>query len=352
MWRETTQHERNARIFREELDDFLPARILDAHTHVFGEGTLPAGETYSCAGHSIAHYTVAELCADMDALFPGRQTSALCFGMPRSLSEVEGGNEYVARACDGKRCRGLYLFHPGRETPESLAAALDSGHFLGLKPYPDFAAQAARVPLAEVEVRQMLPDWALEVVNARKGVIVLHIGRPGRLEDPVNRRQVADICCAWPCLRVVLAHIGRAYYLRCIVGHLDELAPLDNLYYDLAMLNNWEVLEYAFGHVSSERLLYGTDIPIALAPGKSVEINHQYTYVTPVPWHLSICDSAHRVTYTAFAYEEVRAIRKAVERLHLGTQFVERLFHDNAEALLSSAEAGASRLKKDGNDMK
>jgi predicted TIM-barrel fold metal-dependent hydrolase len=341
MWRETTQHERNAKIFREELDDFLPARILDAHTHVFGEGILPPGETYSCAGHSIAHYTVEELRADMDALFPGRQTSALCFGMPRSLKEVEGGNDYVAQACDGKRCRGLYLFHPGRETAESLAAALDSGHFLGLKPYPDFAAQAARVPVAEVEVRQMLPDWALEVVDARHGVIVLHIGRPGRLEDPVNRRQVAEICHAFPNLRVVLAHIGRAYFLRCVVGHLDELATLDNLYYDLAMLNNWEVLEYTFGHVSAERLLYGTDIPIALAPGKSVEINHQYTYVTPVPWDLSICDSGGRVKYTSFAYEEVRAIRKAVERLGLGSQFVERLFHDNAEALLASAEAGA-----------
>ena len=33
-WKETTRQERNLRIFREELDEFLPERILDFHVHI------------------------------------------------------------------------------------------------------------------------------------------------------------------------------------------------------------------------------------------------------------------------------------------------------------------------------
>ena len=93
----------------------------------------------------------------------------------------------------------------------------------------------------------------------------------------------------------------------------------------------------------AERILYGTDVPIALAPGKSVEINHQYTYVTPVPWDLSICDAAHRIVFTSFLYEGLRAIRRAVERAGLGPDFVRRLFHDNGAALLRRPATAAAR---------
>ena len=35
MWQETTVHERNRKIFEEEIDPWLPERILDFHVHVF-----------------------------------------------------------------------------------------------------------------------------------------------------------------------------------------------------------------------------------------------------------------------------------------------------------------------------
>jgi hypothetical protein len=42
------------------------------------------------------------------------------------------------------------------------------------------------------------------------------------------------------------------------------------------MVNHWEVMEYLFSHVPAEKILYATDAPIALAPGKSVEINPRF----------------------------------------------------------------------------
>jgi hypothetical protein len=172
--------------------------------------------------------------------------------------------------------------------------------------------------------------------------VMLHVPRPGRLADPLNQRQIVELCTRYPRARIVLAHVGRAYYLAGVAGCLDRLKDLPNLYYDLAMLNHWEVLEHLFRTVPADRVLFATDTPIALAPGKSVEINDQYTYVTPVPWDISICDDRGRLRFTSFLYEELRAIRKAVERLGLGRTFVEGLFYGNGMRLLRAARPPAA----------
>ncbi len=109
------------------------------------------------------------------------------------------------------------------------------------------------------------------------------------------------------------------------------------MYVDLATLNNAEVLEHAFGTLDARRILFGTDAPLALAPGKAVEINDQYACVTPVPWTLSISDEHRKLVFTSFVYEELRAIRKAVERLGLGRDFVRGLFHENGMRLIERA---------------
>jgi hypothetical protein len=331
MWRETTKHERNLRIFEEELDGFLPRRILDFHVHVFPPGVLPEGELCSCAGHPIAQYDLRDLARDMQEVYPGRETSAVCFGMPNPAYDRTRNNDYVAEQCDRLRFFPLRLFDPIEDTPERLREDLVAGRFLGLKPYLDYVRKPDP---NQVEIHEMLPAWAMEIVNDLGRIVMLHIPRKGRLADPLNQAQVVELCERYPRARIVLAHAGRAYFLKNIVGHLERLKGVPNLYFDVAMLNHWEVLEHLFREIDPLRILYGTDIPIALAPGKSVEINDQYTYVTPVPWELSISDGHGKLVFTSFLYEELRAIKKAVERLGLGRDFVERVFFENGTTLL------------------
>ena len=101
------------------------------------------------------------------------------------------------------------------------------------------------------------------------------------------------------------------------------------------MVNNWEVLEYLFNNVESYKILYGTDISIALAAGKSVEINNQYTYVTPIPWELSISDDHKKLIFTSFAYEELRAIKKASQKANLSEKEIKNIFYFNGKSLLN-----------------
>jgi len=56
--------------------------------------------------------------------------------------------------------------------------------------------------------------------------------------------------------------------------------------------------------------------------------------VTPAPWVLSISDDHGKLVFTCFAYEELRAIKKAAERLAMNRTFLEGLFFKNGMALL------------------
>ena len=42
-------------------------------------------------------------------------------------------------------------------------------------------------------------------------IVMLHIPRNGRLKDPVNLAQIMEIKQEFPNIRLIIAHIGRAY---------------------------------------------------------------------------------------------------------------------------------------------
>ena len=332
MWQETTRHERNLKIWNEEFEQFVPRRVLDFHVHVVNAATIPDGETFGAAGHALDKYDFDDLREDMADTYPGRETYAVCFGSPHSRYDRVANNRYVAEGCDGERLFAFRMIDP-YEDPDAVRRDVAESGFIGFKPYLDYVRKEDP---NQVEIKEMLPAAIMDIAEQLGLIVMLHIPRPRRLADPVNQRQIVELCQSFPSTKIVLAHIGRAYYLKNVQGHLDCLKDLPNLYVDLAMLNNAEVLEHTFAVFPADRILYGTDAPIALAPGKSVEINDQYTYVTPVPWHLSISDDHGKLVFTSFLYEELRAIKKALCRLGLGREFVEGLFFDNGMKLLNA----------------
>ncbi|MFA5645413.1 MAG: amidohydrolase family protein [Candidatus Ratteibacteria bacterium] len=330
MWKETTRITRNKKIFEEEFEEFLPSKILDFHVHISPVDALISNvHPVNAGGHSLSSYTINELETDMLDLYPRRESFAVCFGWCSRELDLAKNNRYVATSCDKERFFPVRMIMP-EEDPEVVERDTVTQGFLGFKPYLTFVQK----PKEEITVRDMIPDSFMEIANRQGLFVVLHIPRKQRLADLENRKQVLWICENYPSAKIILAHVGRAYFMKNIVGNLEPFIDIPNLYFDLAMVSNWEVLEYLFSRASLERILYATDIPISLAAGASIEVNHQYSYLTPVPWDLSICDSDPRLVYTSFAYEEIRAIKKAVQRIGLGRRFVEDLFYHNGNRLL------------------
>ncbi|MFA5189471.1 MAG: amidohydrolase family protein [Verrucomicrobiia bacterium] len=341
-WRTPEERDYNQRIFREELNDFVPAKIFDTHVHITPtDGFLP-GAPFSCGGVPITSYTYEELAADLEVAFPRRQVEALCFGYPDPKLNHERNNACVGGSADFNRFFPLRLLDPRRDNAALVNTDIYRYGFLGFKPYPDYA-RPDDIPNAEIP--EMLPDWAMAIAHERRLLVMLHIPRSKRLEDPLNRRQLRELCVRWPGAKIILAHIGRAYYLRGITGFLDDLRELPNLYFDLAMVQHWEVIAHLFCQVPISKVLYGSDIPIALAQGKAVEINHQYTYITPRPWSLSLCDEKKKLQFTSFLNEQLRAIQQAATAAKLPRPAITALFYDNARALVGEV---AARIKPAG----
>ncbi len=334
MWKETTRLEKNRKIFEEELKNFLPDKILDFHIHLCPEEAVPEGKyAINAGGNELKEYTFDELMEDLQYLYPGRKYYGVCFGVPHTYLNSEIMNEYVASMCDKKDFFPLRILKPDEDI-EKVEEEIIKKDFYGFKPYRDYAEKFKE--REEVEILDFLPEKFVALADKYNLIIMLHIPKKNRLADEKNQEQITYLCERYKNVKIILAHIGRAYYFKCIYGHLENIKKFPNLYFDISMVNNFEVMEYLFKNVESYKILYGTDIPIALAAGKSVEINDQYTYITPIPWELSISDDHKKLVFTSFCYEELRAIKKSVERLRLDDRFIEDIFFNNGYNLIKS----------------
>lgn len=332
--------ERDRNLFEREFKDWLPSKIVDAHVHVFDKSALEPGFEFSSKNcyqkfggqHSIEQYE--EL---TDEMLPGIECSLLSFGHPMLEANLEKSAAYTGKISDNKRRFGLALVSP-ESNVDDVERWIRDYNLLGYKPYLDFVR---RKPVDEIEAVDMLSVEQLELANQLGLVIVFHIPRSGRLADPINQRQMVELCEKYPNIKFIWAHIGRAYFMRNVVGYLDGIAQCPNAYIDTAMVNHAGVLEYAFKHFPQERILFGSDAPIAWLRGKSVEVNDQYAYLMGEDYEIGsvIYDKNHVVEFTSFFYEQLRGVKQAARNAKWSDEQLHRFFYKNAHTLLTSIRA-------------
>lgn len=341
-------NERDRLIYERELKGFLPARIFDAHVHLFDRSCLQpetrfqADHVYQKVGGTfpLEHYLewVAALC-------PEQTFHVNAFGHPTYESDLDASAVYAGRCADNRRFFGMAMVSP-RDTADAVARRVADNKLIGYKPYLSFVEGKAA---GEITLFDMLPDAQMQVADERGLAVTLHIPRPGRLADPVNQSQMVELCKRYPRAKIIIAHIGRAYYLSSVVGYLEGIAACPNAYIDTAMINHEGVLEYAFKNFPRERILFGSDAPIAWLRGKSVEINNQYAYLMGENYAIgtSIYDAGRAVDYTTFFYEQLRGIRQAAERAGLSASDVEDFFFNNADRLFRAVAQPYFEPQKD-----
>ncbi|NQU39612.1 MAG: amidohydrolase [Lentisphaerae bacterium] len=329
--------EMDRQIFDRELREFLPTKLFDAHVHFFDPScflpgvTFPPGHFYHKFNGDFSPSHFQDWAADA---LPGVELHANGFGLPTFDSDRDSTARYADRVSDNQRFYGMALVAPV-DTADAVRQRVLDNRLVGFKPYPDFVTGK---PVGEVMIREMLPAEQMEVANELGLAVMLHIPRPGRLADPINQTQMVELCERYPNARIIFAHVGRAYFLSNVLGGLDAIAACPNAYVDTAMINHEGVLEYAFRNFPRERLLFGSDAPIAMLRGKSVEVNNQYMYLMGEDYAIgtSIYDANHTVHFTTFYYEQLRGIRLGAERAGLSTREIEDFFFNNADRLFQS----------------
>lgn len=332
----TVFSENDREIYENEFRNWLPEKIFDAHVHILDESNflpdykLPEKNCYQKFG---GKFTVEQCMDVVSQLLPDQEFSMNCFGTPDRKADLEAASRYTGKIADNKRIFGMALISPKDDMATVKRRVIDNG-LIGYKPYRNFVDW---MDYEEVTILDMLSPEQMAFADEKGLAITLHIPKAARLADPCNQEQMVEICRRYPNAKIIFAHIGRAYYMDNVIGYLDGIAECPNAYVDTAMVNHPGVLEYTFNNFPRERIVFGSDAPIAFLKGKSVEINNQYAYLMGEDYRIgsAIFDTEHVVEFTTFFYEQLRGIKEAAQKAGLSRKELENFFYNNIYNLLS-----------------
>lgn len=329
-------------IFHEELADWLPERIFDVHTHAWLPDHLlrPIAEERVGLVFEAESVPWQDLQAAYAQLFPGKQVEFLAFGMPLTVVDRVSNNAYIAAQIDRQHTFGLLI--PGLEDDaETLWKQLKDGGFCGFKPYLSYVTWK---PIEAIRILDFVRPAALELAHVYGLPIMLHVPRNTRLPDPDNLADLEHIAAQYPGARIILAHGGRAYARSIIEPALRVVSQLPNMYFDFSNVQDSGVVQAILEHMPLERLMYGSDLPVATVRGYMFMLNGQRVCITrkSFPWSIS-STTPGQLRCTFMGYEQIRAMKRACDALALGRGAVQQLFYDNARHLVDDAVAAIAQ---------
>lgn len=324
------------RVFTEEIQPYLPKKIIDAHVHISlreHSGPVSPERIAEMWALDVAdQQSWPEFRSNCEALLPGCDVQALAFGMVYREFDVEANNAYVLQGVNDPANRSLGLFVTKPEWPASTIEEAMAAGFRGIKPYPDLAPQG----MNDAGIFDFVPRSHLETLDRLGGVMTLHLPRRGRIADPDNIRELLEIADTYPNIRLIVAHIGRAYCLPTAQIGLPHFIDRPGVYFDTAANLNADVFQYAIETIGPDRIIYGSDLPIMLMRGVREHVGDRYINYTDgdYSWNTNRRSPDEESTYTYYLYEELKALIQAVKATGLGCEGMEQIMHGNAARVL------------------
>lgn len=326
------------KVYAEELKDFLPDSFIDLHVHIWKNTFTPQGD--SNGGATWTHLVADEMTGDdlmgaLGRMFPGKKVTPLVFGGVDH--SVEQCNAYVAEQAERFGFPTL-LRTDYSMTPDQLEEQVKKGGFLGLKPY--LTNCPPYLPAPEIRIYDYLPKEHLETANKNGWIVMLHIPRSGRLRDQVNLAQLLEIEKNYPDLRLVVAHVGRAYSRQDLGDAFELLKNTKHMLFDFTANLCDEAIETCIRYMGTERLMFGSDLPITVMRMYRITDETGFYYnVVPRGMYGDVSSDRHMKesdedTITLMLYEQLRAFRRVAGKLKLTDSQVEDIMYRNARKLV------------------
>lgn len=333
------------KIYEEELKDFLPEKILDVHTHVWldkykiPEENPTEKRTVTWPSMVALDNSIEDLQETYRLMFPGKDVKALMFP---GTGLVEEGSDYVSECSKKSGFPALYFSSP-EQSAEELEQKIRAGGFLGIKSYLDMSPKY--LPVAEIRIFDFFPKHQLKKMDEMGAIVMLHIPRNARLKDPINLAQIMEIKKEFPNVRLIIAHVGRAYVESDVGNAFDILDNAPDLMYDFCANCCEYAITEVLRHAGPKHVMFGTDMPILRMRCRRIEENGTYINLIPPGLygdpkqdsHLREVSEEEAKEITFFAYEELLAFKRAAEKLGLSRQDVEDIMYNNAMNLIEGA---------------
>jgi predicted TIM-barrel fold metal-dependent hydrolase len=336
----------DAQIYADRLSDFLPPSLIDVHTHIWLQdfvGERAVQERGARWPSRVARdNSIQDLLETYQAMFPGRHVTPLVFGSPSQGIVLDQTNGYVSSVAESHRFPGLLVSTP-QWSAEELESKVCEGGFLGLKPYLSFAP--AHIPADDITILDFLPRSHLQVADDHGWIVMLHIPRRARLRDPLNLEQMLEIERRYANVRLIVAHIGRAYCCEDVGNAFQVLAETEHMMFDFSANTNAEVMESLIRAVGPQRILFGSDLPILRMRMRRICENGMYVNLVPPGLYGDVSDDPHMREVAVqegeklsfFMYEELLAFRRAADSSGLTPAEIGDVFYGNALRLLEDA---------------
>ena len=326
-------------IWRDELDEFVPRKVFDAHTHVYRwafylDPEKDRGPYHAFAGTTWREATW-ELANAVDAtLMPRREVHRLAFPFPfPHPCDFEASNRFLASEVrNDPQSAGLMLVHPGMAAEYAEDRVLSLG-LVGFKPYRFYAASgdAVNCPLTD-----FMPEHLVAVADRYKLIIMMHLAKRDAIADPDNVRDVLRLSEKYPGAKWVLAHCARSYSAWAIESAARQLRELPNVWYDTSSVCESDAMDALYNGVGADRVMYGSDdLPVGVLRGKYVAFGRAWAFLSETNHSLNLSHCDGRMTFVR--YEQLRAMRRAALRIGMTREQTQALFHDTAAALVNTA---------------
>jgi len=331
--------------YRNTIKDFIPDNIIDIHTHVYTRELLKEdeksdGRVALWPELVASENPIEDLIETYHIMFPGKSVIPLIFTTPTKLKDLDEANDLIADICSKNKAYGLLLSTP-EWSSEKLDRKLGEGKFHGVKVYLNFAP--AYIPGKEIRIFDFLPHHHLSVLNKYGKAVMLHIPRDGRLKDPVNLSQIIEIEQRYPDIKLIIAHVGRAYCQEDVGNAFEVLSVTKNVMFDFSANTNEWVFEQLINAVGPKRILFGSDLPITRMRMKRICENGSYINIVPKGLYGDVSNDrnmretagpeADQLTY--FMYEEISAFRHAAIATGLSKNDVQDVFYNNAMNIIN-----------------
>lgn len=317
--------ETDKKIWEEELDSFLPHKMIDVHTHIWNERF--AAENKDADSILRMNAGLEDLRNFSRMVFPGREIHYLIMGTPLSKIDFEGHNNWVAEeASQDPESLSAMIVTP-RMPQEYLSSMIREKHFKVLKPYRIFAGDPVNC-----RIRDYFPETFMEVADHNGLAVMLHLSRLDGAADPVNLEDLKSYTSKYPNIKWILAHCARSFNSFMLEKSIHFLKDLPNLYYDTSAVNDLYSHLLLLKYEDKKRIMFGSDnIAAGGMRGKYISYAFAWEGYRGNP-SLSHC----RPEAAMVIYEQLRCQKQAFDILGLMRSEVDLIFYGNAQKFFQS----------------
>jgi hypothetical protein len=312
-------------IWEEELDEFVPSRLFDAHIHLLDPAHLSDQSPAAFRKWSFADLSTLRQWAER--LYPGREVHFLALGTPAPGIDVAAHNRWCIEQIQLDPLSRLNRLVTPSCHPDDIIRDVQQPGVIGLKPYRLFSVTG---DAAQCRIHEFLTPVQLEIANELGLWVTMHLSRFHGCADGENLRDLEEYTQRrYPRVKWILAHCARSFTYWPIRQAVDRLRDMPNIWYDVSAVTDVRPLITLFTREDPSRIFYGSDgLDATYFRGQYVALGRawQGLDVNRIELEFPHCDGRPILAI----YEELLSIKHAAEIAQWSRGQIERFFWKNA----------------------